>query len=39
MSPETGCLRGGMSLFKVRDNSVVVVIPLTMNTRAEPDLD
>ena len=39
MSSKTRCLGGGMSLFRVRDNSVLMGRRPTMNTRAEPDLD
>jgi len=39
VSPKTSCLCGGMSLFHVRNDFTVVLRQLTINTRAEPDLD
>ena len=39
MSSETSRLRGGMTLIHVSDNSTLFPIRLTMNTRADPDLD
>ena len=38
VSPKTSCLSGGVPLFRVRNNLIIVLRRLTMNTRAEPDL-